>query len=120
MSILTRKKFKKQFGQPRKLSGGKDEQMSRDLTDKIVQYLDEKFAGKIPTVEQIQDIVEKVLTEEGHYQTVKSYMLYREKRSEARADKQVVVNVENTISEYLNKFDWRVKANSNQGYRSGE
>ncbi len=98
---------------------GKDERMSRDLAQKVVDYLNENYSEKVPTVEQIQDTVEKILTEDGHYQTAKSYILYREKRSQARSDKNVVVNVENTISEYLNRLDWRVNANSNQGYSLG-
>ena len=98
---------------------GKDESISQDITSQIIQYLDRKFTGKIPTVEEIQDGVEKILTEKGHYKTVKSYILYREKRAESRTGKQVMVNVENTISEYLNKLDWRVNANSNQGYSLG-
>ncbi len=112
-------KIQKAIWAAAKAIGGKDEEMSRELAKKVVDYLDKKFAKKIPTVEEIQDVVEKVLTEEGHYQTAKSYILYREKRSQSRSDKNVVVNVENTISEYLNKLDWRVNANSNQGYSLG-
>lgn len=99
--------------------GGHDEKTSKDLTKKVVKTLDKKFKDKIPSVEEVQDIVEKVLIEEGHAQTAKSYIIYREKRSVSRSDRNVVVDVENTISEYLNKLDWRVNANSNQGYSLG-
>jgi len=99
--------------------GGTNEQLSKELTEQIVKFLDKKFKDQIPTVEEVQDSVEKVLIEEGHAQTAKSYILYRERRAQVRADKDVVVNVENTISEYLNKLDWRVNANSNQGYSLG-
>jgi len=70
-------------------------------------------------VEEIQDLVEKILIEEGHASTAKNYILYRERRSQARSDKNVVVNVNSTISEYLEKLDWRVNANSNQGLQFG-
>ena len=81
--------------------------------------LETLFPDVVPTVEQAQDAVEKVLIEEGHAQTAKAYILYRERRSEMREDRAVVVEVEKTIDEYLNQLDWRVNANSNQGYSLG-
>lgn len=99
--------------------GGQNEKIARELTKMVVKTLDEKYQDNVPGVEEIQDTVEKVLIEEGHAKTAKSYILYREKRSQLRENKNVVVDVENTISEYLNKHDWRVNANSNQGYSLG-
>lgn len=99
--------------------GGQDEKTSKILTKKVEKTLNKKFKDKIPSVENVQDTVEKILIEEGHAQTAKSYIIYREKRSQSRSDRNVVVDVENTISEYLNKLDWRVNANSNQGYSLG-
>ena len=99
--------------------GGCDAKMAEMLTKKVVKLLNKTFKDKIPGVEETQDIVEKMLIEEGHAATAKSYILYRERRSQARDDKNVVVDVENTISEYLNRLDWRVNANSNQGYSLG-
>ncbi len=99
--------------------GGHDHTMASDLTEKVVQSLDDNFKGQVPTVEQVQDTVEKMLIKEGHASTAKSYILYRERRTQAREDKNVVIEVENTISEYLEKLDWRVNANSNQGYSLG-
>jgi ribonucleoside-triphosphate reductase len=99
--------------------GGTNEKMSEEITERILKFIDEKYKDKVPSVEQVQDAVEKVLIEEGHAQTAKSYILYRERRSQVREDKSVVVNVQNTIGEYLNKLDWRVNANSNQGYSLG-
>lgn len=64
-------------------------------------------------------MVERILIKEGHAQTAKAYILYREKRSESRADRDVVIEVDKTITEYLNQLDWRVNANSNQGYSLG-
>lgn len=59
--------------------GGHDEKISKDLTKKVVKFLDKQFKDKIPSVEEVQDTVEKILIEEGHAQTAKSYILYREK-----------------------------------------
>ncbi len=99
--------------------GGKDEKLATEISADVVKFLDKKFKGKIPSVEEIQDGVEKVLIEGGHALTAKSYILYREKRAVSRSDRNVVVDVENTISEYLNQLDWRVNANANQGYSLG-
>ncbi|MCF7917806.1 ribonucleoside triphosphate reductase [Candidatus Gracilibacteria bacterium] len=99
--------------------GGNNRELAEEISRDVVKFLDQKFRDKIPSVEQIQDTVEKVLIENGHAQTAKSYILYREKRAQSRQDKSVVISVENTITEYLNKLDWRVNANSNQGYSLG-
>lgn len=89
------------------------------ITKEIVKSIDKKFENEIPNVESIQDIIELTLIKNQEIQVAKSYIAYREKRSENRKIKKVTVDVENTISEYLNKKDWRINANSNQGYSLG-
>jgi ribonucleoside-triphosphate reductase len=59
-------------------------------------------------------MVEKVLIKEGHDTVAKAYIIYRQKRAESRASKKIVVEVGQTMDEYLNQTDWRVNANSNQ------
>ena len=87
--------------------GGTDRDMAKALSDKVVAVLEEKFGGTtIPTVEQIQDIVEKVLVENGHYKTAKAYILYRKQHEKIRETKTLMVDVNNTIGEYLNQTDW--------------
>lgn len=83
------------------------------------KILHDAYFDIIPTVEDVQDIVEDVLIQYGYIEMAKVYILYRQKRREAREEKQVVIEVEKTITEYLNKIDWRVNANSNQGYSLG-
>ncbi|MCF6276963.1 MAG: ribonucleoside triphosphate reductase [Candidatus Magasanikbacteria bacterium] len=99
--------------------GGTDMSQVKNITSLVVNMVSEKFDGAIPTVEDVQDVVEKVLIESGHATTAKAYILYRNKHSEIREDRNVVVEVGKTISEYLGKLDWRVNANSNQGYSLG-
>jgi len=60
--------------------GGKDYKEAERLADVVTDLLSKKFRRTIPTVEQIQDVVEKVLIEEGHARTAKAYILYRQKR----------------------------------------
>ncbi len=64
--------------------GGQDREISQKLSDKVVRTL-EKTGNSQPNVEDIQDMVEKVLIEEGHAKTAKAYILYRQKRAEMRA-----------------------------------
>lgn len=64
--------------------GGTDKELSEELASLVVKVAQIKYADKIPSVEDIQDLVEQVLINEGHAQTVKAYILYREKRKEAR------------------------------------
>lgn len=70
-------------------------------------------------VEKIQDIVEIELIRANFPATAKAYILYREKRRQARENKHAFIDVEKTMDEYLNRSDWRVNANANQGYSLG-
>ncbi|MBI2439550.1 MAG: ribonucleoside triphosphate reductase [Candidatus Moranbacteria bacterium] len=97
----------------------KDDITSYILAQDVYAGLEEKFEDKIPTVEEVQDVVEDVLMRYGYTETAKAYILYREKRREVREEKNVVVQVQKTVTEYLEKLDWRVNANSNQGYSLG-
>src|SRR3989344_7154308 len=65
--------------------GGTDRTLARKLSDNVIQALDADYAHTIPSVEEVQDLVEKILIEEGHAKTAKAYILYRQKRAEERA-----------------------------------
>ena len=58
--------------------GGNDFALAQQLCDQVVELAEKKYKGKIPEVEQIQDLVEYVLIENGHAKTAKAYILYRE------------------------------------------
>ena len=64
--------------------GGKDRQLSEQLAQEIMQLLQLSYKDEIPNVENVQDLVEKVLIEKGHAKTAKAYILYRHKRNEER------------------------------------
>lgn len=95
------------------------EQEAWHLTGQVLKVLKHKFAESLPSIEQIQDIVEQVLISANYFATAKAYILYRDQRNRSRADKKVMVDVESSINEYLEKLDWRVNANANQGYSNG-
>ena len=89
------------------------------LTSQVLKVLKHKFAESLPDIEHIQDIVEQVLISANYFATAKAYILYRDQRNRTRGDKKVMVDVESSINEYLEKLDWRVNANANQGYSNG-
>ena len=64
--------------------GGQDYDLAMSLSDIVCQRLAETIIGRMPTVEEVQDTVEKVLIEEGHTRTAKAYILYRAERTRAR------------------------------------
>jgi len=65
--------------------GGRDKNMARKLADKVVVELEKRVPeGFKPNIEEIQDVVEKVLIEEGHAQVAKQYILYREEQKQKR------------------------------------
>jgi uridine kinase len=65
--------------------GGRDRSIAESLADQVIAMLEETLlSGHIPTVEEIQDVVEKVLIENGHARTAKAYILYREERARQR------------------------------------
>jgi len=94
-----------------------DRKTAEELTQKVTTILDYQFSSKeIPTVEEVQDIIEKVLIKSGHAKTAKAYILYRQQHAKIRETKDMFIDVHNTISSYLDRMDWRVKENSNEDY----
>ncbi|HDM66774.1 MAG TPA: ribonucleoside triphosphate reductase [Thermoplasmatales archaeon] len=96
--------------------GGKDHRRAVELTDKVLEYLEKTLKpGEIPTVEQVQDIVEKVLIEEGHAKTAKAYILYRKQHQDIREIGALLRDID-VIDGYLSMMDWKVNENSNMSY----
>jgi len=68
-----------------KAVGGRDRALSVKLAGQVVDRLKKQLKrGEIPSVEQVQDLVEKTLIDNGHARTAKAYILYRQKRAEIR------------------------------------
>nr|MDO8135823.1 ATP cone domain-containing protein [Candidatus Njordarchaeum guaymaensis] len=75
--------------------GGKDRSLAEKLSRRVVEELSKNFNEKhIPSVEEVQDIVEKVLIENGHAKTAKSYILYRQKRKDIREARSLLLDAE--------------------------
>ena len=96
--------------------GGKDQERSRLLGEEVVKLLRRKYAGGgIPSVEHVQDLVEKVLIENGHAKTAKAYILYREQHKNIREVSRLLRDI-SIVDDYLEEQDWRVRENSNMTF----
>jgi ribonucleoside-triphosphate reductase len=93
--------------------GGSDFARSEQLTDEVVRIAETKYPTGIADVEGIQDIVEKVLIENGHAKTAKAFILYREKRRAAREANALIGATIDMFTEYLNDRDWQINENAN-------
>jgi ribonucleoside-triphosphate reductase len=100
--------------------GGSDFGIALTLAKQIEEALFSKFhPNSIPAVEEIQDLVEKVLIESGHAKVAKAYILYREQRRRMRYTRDMLLDITNTMNGYLKQEDWRVNENSNVDYSLG-
>ena len=79
----------------------------------------EEFEDKVPSVEDVQDQVEKVLMNNGYENVAKAYILYRRDHEKVRNIQNTVMDYKQTVDKYLNLADWRVKENSTVTYSVG-
>ncbi|HPQ24948.1 MAG: ribonucleoside triphosphate reductase [Chromatiaceae bacterium] len=93
---------------------------ARLLTSQVVKVLSHgHFPGGVPDIERVQDIVEQTLIAANHLRTARAYISYRDRHERLRADQRTIVDVASSVNEYLERADWRVNANANQGYSLG-
>ena len=91
-----------------------DASVAKKLSNRVIFTLQKEVGSGIPTVECVQDIVERILLYSKYKQTAKAYILYREQHAQIR---EIVSTAHvDLIDNYLDKADWQVKENSNMGY----
>nr|MDO8100910.1 ribonucleoside triphosphate reductase [Candidatus Njordarchaeota archaeon] len=96
--------------------GGKDRELAKRLSDQVVAELLKRFGEDgVPTVEEIQDLVEKILIENGHARTAKAYILYRKQHQDLR-ELAALLSSSDLVEQYLDLDDWRVRENANMSY----
>jgi anaerobic ribonucleoside-triphosphate reductase len=99
-----------------KAVGGKDKEQAKRISDEVVTLLNKQYGDDgVPTVEEIQDLVEKRLIENGHASTAKAYILYRKQHTDMRELASLLASSD-MVDQYLEVEDWRVKENSNMSY----
>ncbi|WP_066685193.1 ribonucleoside triphosphate reductase [Christensenella intestinihominis] len=93
--------------------GGDDFDTAQKLSEEVVDLANLRLKADTAGVEEIQDLVEKVLIERGHAKTAKAYILYREKRRAARESNALIGATIDMFSDYLDDKDWQIKENAN-------
>lgn len=97
-----------------KASGEFNEREAKKLTLRVLTLARELRLGAQPEVEEIQDIVERVLLDSPFYKTAKGYILYREQRTQVR---NITIKANTDLMDnYIRKLDWKIKENSNMSY----
>ena len=95
-------------------TGEFSEREARKLTLRVLTLAHELQPGPVPEVEEIQDIVERVLLDSPYYKTAKAYIIYREQHAQIR-QMATRANVD-LVDHYIQKTDWKVNENSNMSY----
>ncbi|MFO7708605.1 MAG: ribonucleoside triphosphate reductase [Desulfobacterales bacterium] len=90
------------------------EREAKKLTLRVLTLAHELRLGPVPKVEEIQDIVERVLLDSPYYKTAKAYILYREQHAQIRKI-TTRANVD-LVNHYIEKLDWKIRENSNMSY----
>lgn len=98
-------------------TGGDDRSKAEKITRQVVKIVAVVYKGeRVPTVEEVQDLVEQMLIESGYADVAKAYILYREHRAAMRETEAVLKDAVNIVDDYIGKLDWRVNENSNMDY----
>jgi len=93
--------------------GGNDRARAEELSKEVQTYLETEVSGNAPTVEEIQNVVEKVLIENRHAKVAKAFILYRDKRNQVRETNALTGATIELFEDYLKEKDWAVKENAN-------
>lgn len=96
-----------------------DENVIDFLALKVTSDFEPKIKDNIIDIEDIQDSVEKVLSNAGYTDVAKAYILYRKWREKQRSVKSTILDYKNVVNSYVNVTDWRVKENSTVTYSVG-
>ncbi len=96
-----------------------DGKKAKKISDKVIKLALLRFKNhpeEIPTVEQLQDIVEEVLILDGYTETAKAYILYREQHRRIRESVTAIDEAVEMVDQYIEELDWQVKENANMAY----
>ena len=87
------------------------------VADKVVQLLNKNYKeGYVPQIEEVQDMVERVLMVLDFEETAKSYILYREQHRKMREAEESLNEAVSLVDKYIQEIDWKVKENANMAY----
>jgi len=87
------------------------------VSDKVVRLLNKNWQkGNVPEIEEIQDLVERVLMILDFEETAKAYILYREQHRKIRESEESLKEAVDLVDKYVKEIDWMVKENANMSY----
>ncbi|MDC7232336.1 MAG: ribonucleoside triphosphate reductase [Spirochaetales bacterium] len=102
---------------------GKDDELSDRLTKhaeaNLIVFMSDRHPNSAPAVEEIQDIVEKVLIESNEVDIARAYILYRARHEAIRDTRKLMLDINDTMDGYLSQSDWRVNENANVNFSLG-
>ncbi|MFW5962029.1 MAG: ribonucleoside triphosphate reductase [bacterium] len=101
-----------------KVGSSKPSEIGEEIAQEVLSYLNIFFVNdeNVPSVEQVQDLVEKTLIEKEYAAIAKEYITYRQQRNKLRETKKLFQDGINKMNDYLGQLDWKVNENSNMGY----
>ncbi len=90
---------------------------AQKVCQQVVDILEITCRGlRVPDVEEVQDLVEKILIENGYSSIAKAYILYREQHASLRRMQDLFKGADEMVDKYLGENDWRTRENSNMSY----
>ena len=109
-----RKKIERAIEKAGLETGEFDSAQAKKLTDRVIAIFEKRSSKRLPTVEEIQDVVEDILLSSKYKKTAKAYIIYRDQHKKLReVTSGAYIDL---VDQYLSKLDWKVKENSNMGY----
>lgn len=99
-----------------KAVGREDRRTAEKITEDVLKEIQRVCINKIPEVEQVQDMVERALIANDHADVAKAYILYREQQAKIRKTRDLFLDINQTINNYLEKQRWDVNENANESY----
>jgi ribonucleoside-triphosphate reductase len=100
-------------------TGEFDTAKAEALSAQVLSYITSPPVQRVLSVEQLQDFVERTLMENRLFTTARAYIVYREAHRQIRDNRAAMVDAIGSVREYIDRSDWRVNANANQGFSLG-
>lgn len=98
-------------------TGEGKEAEAKKVSLKVLQLLNQNYKkGYVPEIEEIQDLVERVLMILDFEETAKAYILYREQHRKIRESEEALKEAVDLVDKYIQEIDWQVKENANMNY----
>ena len=111
------RKITKAVGKALAATGEGNHKDAQRVGEKVVQLLNKNYKkGSIPKIEEIQDLVERVLMVLDFEETAKAYILYREQHRKIRETEESLKEAVSLVDKNIQEIDWKGKENANMAY----